>query len=439
MIMTFLTVSMWGILMVSFLTGCPGGGSGGGDNSNPNNTPTSATVIGNPLDSAVTSTIGPAGGTLTSADGSVTLTVPAGAVSSPTEFSVQPVENKAHGGVGNAYRLGPDGVTLANPITLTFQVSGAGTAGAFLGIAYQDSQGCWQWINDVTLDAPPPGTTNVSVTIDHFTDLSLVSGVQLMPLQAAVSSKTIVQLKVVICLPEKLAGGAVTLMRVCGEAPPLVKTSNWSVNGTPGGNSTVGTIQAINNIMATYTAPDKAPNPNKVAVTVDIPPMKTGGQKIILFSEITINDGAWLLGTWSGTIPHHDGDPSANPFEGKALTLVVSAQQTDPEKNPGNIFYEGKVTFDGTTYQVTLPFNPVSNLNQIIWSYGDGSVGSTEDVVVFAGDGSQSFVNFWWGTPAVLSTRPTQLDCDWSIQVGGLYGTTDSNAGGFPKVILTKQ
>ena len=42
---------------------------------------------------------------------------------------------------------------------------------------------------------------------------------------------------------------------------------NWSVNGVPGGNSTVGTIVASGSSTATYTAPSAAPTPPSVTVT----------------------------------------------------------------------------------------------------------------------------------------------------------------------------
>jgi hypothetical protein len=145
----------------------------------------------------------------------------------------------------------------------------------------------------------------------------------------------------------------------------------------------VGTIQAGSNIEATYTAPDKAPNPNEVAVTVDIPPMRPGCQKVVLFSEITINDGAWLLGTWDGTIPWHLGDDDANPFADKALSHEMFAQHDDPENNPGGIFYSERVTFDGMSFAVHLPFDPQSDPNQISWDYvGEDNGKNTEDVVV---------------------------------------------------------
>jgi hypothetical protein len=78
--------------------------------------------------------IGPAGGVLQSADGSLTLTVPAGALSAATTLTVEQIETSELGPelaaleegdliVRRAYRLGPSGTTFAQP-ALVSVVSG---------------------------------------------------------------------------------------------------------------------------------------------------------------------------------------------------------------------------------------------------------------------------------------------------------------------------
>jgi hypothetical protein len=58
-----------------------------------------------PLATQVTKDIGPEGGTLTSADGKLTITVPKGAVARNTRFSIQPITSENDMGVGGGYRL----------------------------------------------------------------------------------------------------------------------------------------------------------------------------------------------------------------------------------------------------------------------------------------------------------------------------------------------
>jgi hypothetical protein len=83
--------------------------------------------MGKPLGTLVSKSIGPAGGTLSSADGTMTLRFPAGALNKETLVTAQPVENTAFGGAGVGYEFGSHGSQFQKPVTL--------------GIAYQDDKG----------------------------------------------------------------------------------------------------------------------------------------------------------------------------------------------------------------------------------------------------------------------------------------------------------
>ena len=67
------------------------------------------TAIGNPVGSAVTKEIGTSGGSITSPDGRITLTIPAGALNTNTSISIQPIENTTPNGVGLSYDFLPNG------------------------------------------------------------------------------------------------------------------------------------------------------------------------------------------------------------------------------------------------------------------------------------------------------------------------------------------
>ncbi len=121
-------------------------------------------------------TIGAAGnvGTpLLSPDGNLSLTVPAGAVSQDTIFTMDVVTpDTAPGAVGTAYRLGPPGVVLALPVTLTFTVPTGAPAPTALTAAFQDSSGFWLRVAPSAVTA---GTTTVAVATTHFSDWSLTT------------------------------------------------------------------------------------------------------------------------------------------------------------------------------------------------------------------------------------------------------------------------
>ncbi len=79
------------------------------------------TLVGTPVGDKVSKEIGPAGGEITSSDGRITVNVAPDAVTAPLEFSIQPITNQAQTGLGNAYRLEPNGryFAMSRPVTCT--------------------------------------------------------------------------------------------------------------------------------------------------------------------------------------------------------------------------------------------------------------------------------------------------------------------------------
>jgi|GEM_PF-6479934 len=83
--------------------------------------------------------VGAQGGTVTSRDGLVTLTVPAGALSTPTQITIEKLdpadlgpeweEYRSAGEIGAAYEFGPDGLTFASPATVSFRGESLGEQG----------------------------------------------------------------------------------------------------------------------------------------------------------------------------------------------------------------------------------------------------------------------------------------------------------------------
>ncbi|HEX8780607.1 MAG TPA: hypothetical protein VF728_05510, partial [Nocardioides sp.] len=131
------------------------------------------TPRGEPLGPPTSQTISAEGGTLSTPDGALTLSVPAGAVTSPTEFTITPIENTARGAVAGAFRLEPEGATFAAPVTLTFQGLEDYPQGADIadvGVEYQDQDGYWQRVEPATRNG---GANTISVTTAHFSDWAL--------------------------------------------------------------------------------------------------------------------------------------------------------------------------------------------------------------------------------------------------------------------------
>src|SRR5437773_1534526 len=109
--------------------------------------------------------IGPAGGSIRSADGRLTLKVPAGALTAPATLSIAPIANTAPNAIGSAYALSPVGVAFARPAQLLLAYSNAdlaGTAAGALGLASQEGSS-WFAILGGSVD-PVTRTLRVPVT-----------------------------------------------------------------------------------------------------------------------------------------------------------------------------------------------------------------------------------------------------------------------------------
>lgn len=265
----------------------------GGGNNNPE---PQATAPGTPNGAATNAIIGAAGGTLSSSDGSFSIDIPAGALASDTDITIQPITNTAWGGIGGGYRLTPDGLTFAVPVDLVFAVAPQDLAGShpdFLDVAFQTSEGFWQIVETFAYD-DAAGTFTVSTT--HFTDYSLIQGLQIRPPTANVGTGGTVDLAVKYCFEEVIGG--VIIAYNC-DTPNPATYSNWSVNGIVGGNSAVGRVVSTGPSTARYTAPASVPQNNPVAVSVQGSGRRS---RQTMVSNITIG------GQWYGTATADHGN-----------------------------------------------------------------------------------------------------------------------------------
>lgn len=268
---------------VSFIAAAVGCGGPGEEEFQPASTPRGTHVLGEDI---ATATIGAAGGEITSSDGEVTLTVPAGALAADTEISIDPITNFAPAGLNRAYRMTPEGTQFAVPATITFTVDEADCDSSNvwgLRIAFQNSEGIWELPADAVGD---PSGNWVSVETTHLSDWSLVKGVILAPMAAEVKVGKTLELGVRFCYPSGSANDddLAPLGYECyDELAPLVSATEWEVNGQTGGTPTIGTV-AGSGLNAVYTAPATAPSPNTVSVSARV------DENTIVVSNLTILD-----------------------------------------------------------------------------------------------------------------------------------------------------
>lgn len=362
---SFLYASL--LLAVLSVAGCGGsggggGGDGGGETSTPTATPTptpTPTAVGVPIGNAVSATIGATGGSVSTPDGKIALSIPAGALAADTVISIQPLTNMAHGKIGAAYRLTPDGQIFLTPVTLTFAYTDedlAGTAADFLGAAFQTADGYWQWAGDVTLDTT---AKTVSVSASHFSDWSNVRGLQIRPPKKTVRPNGSVGLQVKVCYPVSYDGGLASLASDCdATGQGIVATlsiDEWSVNSREGGGDIFGTVSG-RGATATYMAPATVPIPNTVAVSARVHnPKKGPTAKTLVVSNITIADESW-----TGTATNVFVDPEV----GVVITVTANVTWTLESTNNKVATYvpTGTVTDTvGRFGECTASFDPSSH------------------------------------------------------------------------------
>lgn len=237
-----------------------------------------------------------AGGQVVSADGRLTIDVPQGALTAPQVVSVQPISNHGPGGLGSAYRLGPEGTTFAAPVKLTFRYELgdlAGSEASALRVAYQDKEGRWNSLNKVTLDE---AARTVAVETTHFSDWEVFTGWKPSPESTSTPPGKFVALQVMVCSATHPGNDPLAaLVSTCTPDPEFFSADEWAVNGTPGGSPQVGTVtgSAVNG-TAQYLAPDLAPAANPVSVSASV--TARSGRKTLLNSTVWIDTHPPLRG-----------------------------------------------------------------------------------------------------------------------------------------------
>jgi hypothetical protein len=231
------------------------------------------TPAGDPIGvGAASATIGPAGGSLVADFGRVTLRVPAGALASATKISITPVENTAPAGLGNAYRLAPDGLVFATPAALTLALDDEDQHTAALdqlGAATQTAGGGWS-VGTVTRDTT---AQTVTVALPHFSDWSWFQHLSLSAQHQAMFADQ--SQAIVILETEPFDDGSGPVLPVPSIYTGPV-TATWNLIGK--GSLTSSADSTI------YHAAIPAKNPVLVTATMTL----AGGPQVILFARLHV-------------------------------------------------------------------------------------------------------------------------------------------------------
>ncbi|MEZ0610479.1 hypothetical protein ACAW74_18340 [Fibrella sp. WM1] len=322
---------------------------------------------GTPTGQLVQKVIGAEGGTLASADGSLKMTIPAGAVSQATTFSVQPVTPTLPGLVGRqSYRLRPEGMNFTKPVTIQLQYGEtdlANTSAQLLFMAYQSNDGIWRALPGTELDET---ARTLTVTTTHFSDWGAFAEFELVPANYSVKpgGSTLLALQGYADFAGSLANAEVQLtQQAVLDDPTNIK--NWRVIGR-------GSVRAdASQVKATYSAPVDATG-GKALVAVDIynflppkfQPRKGATGKATVLTSISI-EGNSFQATLDGVT--YDCEGTATVDE---RGTTISANITSPNGTLRPFWYhmsEQKLKA-GTTY-------PLAGMENVLFTEGASGQG----------------------------------------------------------------
>ena len=239
---------------------------------------------GTPVGTPVSKSIDSQGGSLSSADGRITIIIPAGAVTTATNISIQPVTNKVTNGIGLAYSLLPEGLTFSKDVTVKFSYTDNDLNGGrpeVTFIAYQSVDGIWHAKTNTVIDK----NNHTAITsTNHFSTWAILESFVLQVDKNIIGTNEIANLKVV-----QIDDLLTSLNDPSGEIPIGGSSSNndlkWTLIGQGG--------LASSGYSAIYTAPSTLPSTSMVTVSVEISNIATNlgtHTKMILIAQIKVVD-----------------------------------------------------------------------------------------------------------------------------------------------------
>jgi hypothetical protein len=277
---------------------------------NAGHTPTEPvhTGTGIAIGTAVTKSIGPAGGELISGDGKLKIILPENSVDANTEFSIQPITNTLFEGDDSrlAYRLLPEGSTFSKPVQLQFNYDEdnlTNTLEDLLTVAWQQPNGTWK-----TMPASlNKATKTIAVETLHFSDWTVTGGFELNTEKESLRPDEQSKLWVVSISDDELLA---SLSISKEDEASLTRLGNWKI--IEGSGSLVENKTGSKGFASTaqYTAPSRVNGPLNVVITMELEgfnrikdPTAPGGirqtGRMILFGHLIVSEN-FLTGTLDG-------------------------------------------------------------------------------------------------------------------------------------------
>lgn len=321
-----------------------------------------STGVGTPLETGVTKLIGAAGGSFKSADQSLTITIPAGALAGNTTIGIQAITNTNLGGKGNAFRLTPHGQQFAKPVKIELNYSSFKDSLVFPMTAvfsYQGADGVWQIPSGSMVDT---SAKTLTYETTHFSDWAMMERVSLKPMAAELAESEKLTIQALIftdargtcnCDDDLIAPlDQINYPYPIGK-PALLPSKyikGWKLIGPGSLNRTTGN-------SVEYKAPASIPGPATATVVAELNSWNKG--KYFLLSTIKLSSESWIELSLSGA-------PAvkfpATPVTRMGDTYLLS----NPEDEGGGYFllmWTGEVGTHGFDLQ-----------NKNTWTYNAPSV-----------------------------------------------------------------
>ena len=385
--------------------------------------PPTPTAVGVPDGPAVTKSIGAAGGTIVSADGMLELVIPAGALTTNTDITLQPVVNYVPNGVGKAYRCLPDGLQFSKNISMRFKYqdsSLAQTKKEFMRIAYQQPDRIWKDVETVVNDV---SSKTITISTDHFTDYTIFNLFSLRPVLVYMRIGTQQQFIIEIARGLDLSTQINEQLRLLTDLNG--RPVEWKVNGQAGGNTSSGTVSG-NRFSANYTAPAVAPptSPISVSAEINLPYTIYGVRynQFILSADVYITGkqykvqfeierGVGFAGTWKMS----DKGEYIAAINGSTVS-VFGIQNFAPT-------LELIQSSPGCSGQA-ISFLGVCDINIVSGDFTDGvSAGTGQDVYIFFNDSRQNQLP---KLTAICNGTPAEVDLGLSPSISGSVRFVDN-------------
>jgi hypothetical protein len=177
----------------------------------------------------------------------------------------------------------------------------------------------------VPVTARDSAAGSLSVETPHFSDWSVVPGVQLTPFSTHVALGGQVSLKVEACdvQPANTPAGPFDLYDCRDNVVFDHVVQGWAVNGTPGGSASIGSITPTQAGTAVYAAPNAKPAANPVAVSAGYH-NPVDNSEVILVASIRVGDDD---AAWQGTVTYTETGERDYPA-GSGFTGVMTGKFT---------------------------------------------------------------------------------------------------------------